>query len=111
MRTRTIILAATAALGVGLAGAAVSAKGAAGGKMFQKLDADGNGTVNLEEARAGQNRWFARLDANGDGTISREEFQATADKRFARYDLDGNGEVTADEMAQARKMHKNKSTN
>jgi len=111
MRTRTIILAATAALGVGLAGAAVSAKGAAGGKMFQKLDTDSNGTVSLEEARAGQNRWFARLDTDGDGMISREEFQATADRRFAKFDLDGNGEVTLDEVAQAKKKWKNKSTN
>jgi len=111
MQTKTTVLAATAALGIGLIGAVASAQGTVGGKMFQKLDTNSNGTVSLEEARAGQNRWFARLDADGDGTISREEFQAIADKRFARYDLDGNGEVTLDEVAQAKEKRKNKATN
>ncbi len=111
MRSRPIILAATAALGIGLAGGVASAAGTGSSKMFQKLDTDGNGTVSLEEARAGQGQWFARLDTDGDGTISREEFQVTADKRFAKYDLDGNGEVTPDEVAQAKAKWKNKTTN
>jgi hypothetical protein len=106
MRSKTIVLATTAALGASLFAGTLAAHGAAGGKMFEKLDTDGNGTVSQAEARAGQDRWFARLDADGDGTISREEFQAMADRRFAKFDLDGNGEVTRDELTQAKEKRK-----
>jgi len=106
MQAKFSILTAAAALAVVLAGAATAQ--ASSGRMFKKLDTDGNGTVSLEEVRASQDRRFARQDTNGDGTISREEYRAKADHYFTKFDLDGNGEVTPDELAQARENWKKK---
>jgi hypothetical protein len=107
MQAKFSILAAAAALAVGVAGGAMSAQ-TRGGKMFQKLDTDGSGTVSLEEVRASQDRRFARLDTDGDGIISRQEYQAKADKYFKAFDLDGNGEVTEEELAKAKENWKKK---
>ncbi len=111
MATKTMILATVAALGSGLIIGAAVAQGIAGGKMFQKLDTDGSGTVSRAEARAGQGRLFARLDTDGDGTISRQEFQVMANKRFATFDLDGDGEISLGEVAQLKAKRKNKEAN
>lgn len=49
-------------------------------KVFTRWDADANGSLSIEEYRAGlkndaeyQQR-FQRFDRNGDGTLSRDEF-------------------------------------
>ena len=51
--------------------------------MFQQLDVDGNGTVELAEMRAkrGGERMFEHLDENEDGKISHEEFDVRKGKR------------------------------
>ena len=40
-----------------------------------------------------QIRAFQRLDADGDGTVTRDEFDRLTDRMFARLDRDGNGEL------------------
>lgn len=42
---------------------------------------------------------FDKIDANRDGTISRAEYQAWVDDRFAKLDSNGDGIVDADEVA------------
>lgn len=46
----------------------------------------------------GGGRILERADANGDGTISREEFRAQSLKRFDRLDANHDGSVTKDEI-------------
>ena len=48
--------------------------------MFEKLDADGNGTISKEEF-PGPDRKFDRIDADGNGEISREELKQLAAQR------------------------------
>lgn len=75
-----------------------------------KLDANGDGSVSLEEFQAAQlgrvRERFAALDTNGDGSISLEEFQsrplAASQRRFAGLDTDGDGELSAKELEAAR---------
>jgi len=111
MLSKNMILATVAALSSSLIVGAAAAQGMAGGKMFQKLDTDGNGTVSRAEVRAGQGRMFARLDTDGDGTISRQEFEVIANRRFATFDLDGDGEISLSEVAQVKERKKNNAAN
>ncbi|SHH93475.1 EF-hand domain-containing protein [Marivita hallyeonensis] len=66
-------------------------------EMFQRLDADNNGSVSAEEFAAGADR-FARADANGDGLLTAAELSALgqdrAEQRAARMieRLDSNGD-------------------
>ena len=53
-------------------------------KVFQKRDANGDGSLSLEEFKAGMpekaltraDARFKKLDANGDGKLSLDEFKA-----------------------------------
>lgn len=54
------------------------------------------------ESRRGGDR-MERLDANDDGTITVEDFVARAEEHFARIDTDGDGTLSADEMPQRGK--------
>jgi hypothetical protein len=47
-------------------------------------------------------RMFARLDTNGDGVIDREEYRAQAGQRFDRMDTNKDGKVDAAERQAAR---------
>lgn len=47
-------------------------------------------------------RMFARLDTNGDGVIDREEYRAQAAQRFDRMDTNKDGKVDAAERQAAR---------
>lgn len=73
---------------------------------FEKLDADGNGQITLEEMQnLGKDR-FGDMDTNQDGKISQAEMEAHAQKRttdriaemFERHDKDGDGMLSMDEM-------------
>jgi hypothetical protein len=66
--------------------------------MMQRIDADGDGKITLEEFRAPQESRFAMLDANGDGVIDQDEFGARRMARFAERDADGNGVLEGDEL-------------
>ena len=44
--------------------------------IFSLMDADGDGTVSLQEFQAAHERIFKAMDADHDGTVSFEEMQA-----------------------------------
>jgi Ca2+-binding EF-hand superfamily protein len=84
-------------------------------RLFQRMDANGDGVVTADEAQAFEQRLFARLDANHDGVLTLDEFtarragrQAATDRpqnpersrsrRIAAADTNGDGRVTADEL-------------
>ena len=78
--------------------------------IFEELDADGNGSVTLEEVQAAGAGRFARADADGDGALSRAELIGQGQARVAdrvdrmleRLDADGDGQLTQAEMEEAR---------
>jgi hypothetical protein len=72
--------------------------------MFEQFDADGDGSVTMEEVEAQRGARFAETDTNGDGAVSLEEFTARAAARateratamFERLDADGDGSLSRD---------------
>ncbi|MBF0587502.1 MAG: hypothetical protein HQL53_00090 [Magnetococcales bacterium] len=44
-------------------------------QLIEKLDADGDGALNADEARGPLAKRFERMDGNGDGKVSREELE------------------------------------
>ncbi|OAN69818.1 hypothetical protein A8B78_21470 [Jannaschia sp. EhC01] len=78
--------------------------------IFQELDADGSGTVTLEEMQAAGSNRFAAADTDGDGALSREELLAQGaarmetrvDRLLERADADGDGQLSMAEMEEAR---------
>jgi Ca2+-binding EF-hand superfamily protein len=115
--TFTAIGALTVALAVpALAATTGMGKGPQGyhhGGMFQKADANGDGAVTLDEAKAQSADMFAKLDLDGTGSLTREEMtearqkmrverrKEMAGKRFERMDLNDDGSVTREEMEEA----------
>ncbi len=97
------------------------------GKLFSKIDTDGNGVISSEEffmfmTEKGVNEdliaeLFEKIDTDHDMNINYEDFiRASIDKsiflnenalRFAfdYFDIDGSGEITLDEIAQIFKNH------
>jgi Ca2+-binding EF-hand superfamily protein len=71
-------------------------------KLFEHLDRNGNGTIELAELPEHKREWLATADANDDGTITREEVLAHAEAKgqelFAKIDANGDGFLTADEV-------------
>lgn len=54
--------------------------------------------------RDGRGDWMLqRLDADGDGVVSLQEFQAAGAERFAALDADGDGRISAAEFAAGRR--------
>lgn len=77
---------ALAAIGttMSLAGAATAQDAAAKGQeMFEKADANHDGTISAEEWKAAgrRDRGFQMIDADHDGKITPEELRAAAAKR------------------------------
>ncbi len=61
-------------------------------RAFDRLDADGDGTIAEADRAARRQATFARLDADGDGVLSAAEFQTARAGREGRRD--GRGERT-----------------
>lgn len=59
--------------------------------IMERMDADGDGLLSLDELAAEPNadRIFERIDADGDGTISKEEFDAAAETFAGRMPRGG----------------------
>lgn len=92
--------------------------------VFERMDANRDGTINQADRAARQAERFARIDSNGDGEVSQAEMQASQDarkakmaerraareaksgdrmaQRFARLDTDGSGTISQAEMQAAR---------
>lgn len=93
--------------------------------MFDRLDADHNGTISRDEWRAGADRmaaahdgpgrrgmhgragmrgagFLARADGDRDGVVTLGELRAQALARFDRADANKDGKITAAEREQAR---------
>ena len=83
--------------------------------MFQRLDADGNGTLTFAELDAAGQKMgtdpraqmmmkridaLKAADANGDQAVSADEYKAAADTEFKTLDKNADGFLTEDEMPQ-----------
>ncbi|MEM1297827.1 MAG: calcium-binding protein [Pseudomonadota bacterium] len=84
-----------------------------GAKLFEKVDANGDGRITQGEAAEFRAARFARMDENGDGALTLAEIQSAAKrrvperaaKRFEKMDGNGDGAVTRtefDDRARAR---------
>jgi Ca2+-binding EF-hand superfamily protein len=91
---------------------AAQAQDGVGARLFQRLDANDDGTVTKEEAVAARGKLFARFDRDHDGTIGRDELEEARDAimdaanmaqarlatAWRRMDADGNSQVSEDEF-------------
>jgi len=79
-------------------------------KKFAKMDADGNGSVSMEEFKAAhEKRMAAMKDKMGDK--ERPEGAKTPpapEERFAQIDANGDGAISLEELSAAHKEKKNK---
>ena len=68
-------------------------------QSFADLDADGSGTITLEEIQAPKSERFAEIDTNGDGFITTDEMMMhMAAKMIERQDENGDGKLSPDEL-------------
>ncbi len=115
MKNRILISALAAGLvGFGAAHAQPPASGdddqTKGNQMFERLDADGNGSLSPDELKQMrqemQKMRFEKADSNGDGAIDHDEFMAQAEKRadamFKRMDSNEDGKLSAEEARPPR---------
>lgn len=74
---------------------------------FDRIDADGDGKITIDEMLARVDKRFDAADADGDGEITLEEMVARIERRrlerrakriLARMDVDGDGKVTKTEL-------------
>ena len=71
-------------MGHGMMGGRIMGRGMMGGMgppfmmrmMFALMDADGDGTISLQEFQAAHERIFKAMDTNRDGKLTMEEMQA-----------------------------------
>jgi len=75
-------------------------------ESFGREDADADGRITRDEARAAALAWFSRFDADRDGHVTPAEARSGAQRwrrerraaRFAARDLDHDGSVSAREL-------------
>lgn len=82
------------------------------GSYLQRMDADTDGRISLEEYQAWMGYGFAQMDRDGNGVLTPEELPGGRGKpiphaahvaqiaqRFARQDANGDGYLSAAELA------------
>ena len=80
-----------------------------GGRLFQRMDLDGDGQVTPEEAVSAALERHQTIDRNGDGQVSaeehrqhrRERHQKRADRFFSEADSNGDGQLSRAELRDA----------
>ena len=81
-------------------------KGPRAEQMFERMDANGDQAVTLDEAQTFAAARFTSMDSNGDGVVDRAEHQqmrrGRGAERFARLDTDGDGLISKAEMTAER---------
>lgn len=78
--------------------------------VFETVDANGDGSITLEELQAVGPGRFAEADTDGDGVLTRDELIAAGqarvaagvDRMIARADADADGQLTLEELAELR---------
>ena len=89
-------------VGVALSGPALAAKGGhgmrgEGGEMsFEKMDANSDGFITIEDFAVLKQQKFEEQDANKDGFITLDEMQTAATKRFEGREHKGDAEHMED---------------
>jgi Ca2+-binding EF-hand superfamily protein len=106
MKKSTMIasLGLIAVIGTGLAFAEAQRRG--GAMMFQRLDANKDGKINLAELTPFVTKRFERADVNGDKTVTAAEIddmllkavQKRRERMMGKVDADKNGAVTQVEL-------------
>lgn len=99
-------LIAGAALAAMLSGSMALAQPTPGQKRGP--DANQDGVVTQEEARAQAAKMFERIDFNKDGKIDKADRDARMAERFKKMDTDGSGELSLAEMTAAREARQAK---
>ena len=97
------LIAAASVLALGGAGIALAQHHGSdrGGFGMEKADADGDGIVTLDEAKAHSAERFAKMDANQDSAITKADRQA---KMFEKLDADGSGGLSQAELEAGKEM-------
>ncbi len=65
--------------------------------LRERMDADGDGQVDIDEAAAHRRSHFQESDADADGKLNKAEFAAFREKAFRQMDTGGDGVVTKEE--------------
>ena len=112
---------ATAALVAAIPASAHSDRGHPGIPMmpsFEELDADGDGSVSMDEANSFLDAMIAEQDSDGDGSISAEEFKNAilsqhlemiakrSERMFNWLDDNDDGVLSKDEIVSASRFEK-----
>jgi Ca2+-binding EF-hand superfamily protein len=87
-------------------------------QRYAKMDADGNGTVSMEEFQVylgdRKSQWreqrFTEMDSNGDQQVSKQEYilyrQQRAEQRYQDMDADNDGSISKDEYLNRKRGHR-----
>jgi len=69
------------------------------GEMFAKIDADGNGSISLDEFKAWQAKRMEMRKAKGDKADQKADVKMpSAEERFAKLDTNKDGQLSKEEF-------------
>lgn len=91
---------------------AAHAQDVSSGRLFKRIDTNGDGVISKDEILAARQRLFSRLDRNGDGVIDKDEIDTARDaimdraeaaearlgNAMRRVDANSDGKISQDEF-------------